>query len=590
MRFSTGDSCNVNTARLGTLDAALVVIYLLAVMVLGLWMSRGVKSSKDFFLAGKSLPWWAVAMSLVVSDIGAKDMIGVAADSYRYGVVMMNFDFVGCGLAVLVAAFLFMPFFWMAGIYTIPEYLGRRYNQHVRRFFAVLWTLFMLATLGTIFVSAAAMFKVLLGWPFWFSVSVTALIVSVYTTVGGLKAVVVTDAFSCVILMVGAALICWFGLAQVGGWSGMREAIQQMNVSWTAHHFELLPPADHPKYSWPSVFLGLALVLGPAYWIGNQAIVQRNFGVRSENEARAAYVLCAAIKMFFPLLLVIPGLIALALFHDQLGMPFVDGNLASPDENWQGNLVLPLLVVKLLPTGILGVVVGAFLAGILPVLHFSIGPLTATQAMAMLGAAVVMTLVYSFSRKPEGIATHTLLLCGITISILSGGLIMLITYFVSPYEFLSIHRWMIGGVDVIGCLELVSLVILLIPGLVILLSCARAYNHMALGEDMAMGHGVDVQRTQLLTFVGAGITTAAAVAMTGPIGFVGMIIPHVVRNLSGADHRLVLPASFLLGGVVLGTCDAVARTVLAPTELPVGIITAVLGAPLFLFILLRRKG
>ena len=151
---------------LGPVDVALVVIYLLGVAGLGLWMSWGVKSSKDFFLAGKSLPWWAVGMSLVVSDIGAKDMIGVAADSYRYGVVMMNFDFIGCSLAVLVAAFLFMPFFWMAGIYTIPEYLGRRYNSTVRTFFAIVWTLFMVATLGTIFVSAAAIFEVLLGWPF----------------------------------------------------------------------------------------------------------------------------------------------------------------------------------------------------------------------------------------------------------------------------------------------------------------------------------------------------------------------------------------------------------------------------------------
>lgn len=328
-------------------------------------MSWGVKSSKDFFLAGKSLPWWAVAMSLVVSDIGAKDMIGVAADSYRYGVVMMNFDFIGCSLAVLVAAFLFMPFFWMAGIYTIPEYLGRRYNQHVRTFFAVVWTLFMVATLGTIFVSASAMFRVLLGWPFWFSVGVTALIVGAYTTVGGLKAVVVTDALSCAVLMIGAALICYIGLDRVGGWSAMQQAIQGPGAEWTAHHFSLVPPADHPKFSWPAVFLGLCLVLGPAYWIGNQAIVQRNFGTRSESEARSAYVLCAAIKMFFPLLLVIPGLIALALFQDQLGAPFVDGQLDQPDDQWQGNLVLPMLVVRLLPTGVLGLVVGAFLAGVL---------------------------------------------------------------------------------------------------------------------------------------------------------------------------------------------------------------------------------
>lgn len=339
---------------LGPRDVALVVVYLLGAMGLGLWMSRGVKSSKDFFLAGKSLPWWAVAMSLVVSDIGAKDMVGLAGDSYRFGVVMMNFDFIGCGFAVLVAAFLFMPFFWMAGIYTIPEYLGRRYNVYVRTFFAVVWTLFMVATLGVIFVSAAAMFEGLLGWSFWLSVGVTAVTVGLYTAVGGLKAVVVTDALSCAVLVVGAALICGFGLAEAGGWTQMRQTIE--GLDWTAHHFDLAPPADHPELPWPAVFLGLGLVLGPAYWIGNQAIVQRSFGTRSQNEARAAYVLCAAIKMLFPLLLVVPGLIALALYHQELG---------TPGEGWDGNRVLPMLVVRLLPPGVLGLVVGAFLAGVL---------------------------------------------------------------------------------------------------------------------------------------------------------------------------------------------------------------------------------
>jgi solute:Na+ symporter, SSS family len=345
----------MDQVRLGQIDATLVVLYLTAVMALGLWMSWGVKSSKDFFLAGRSLPWWAVALSLVVSDIGAKDMVGLAGDAYRYGVVMMNFDLIGCGFAVLVAAFLFMPFFWMAGIYTIPEYLGRRYNIYVRTFFAVVWTLFMIGTLGAIFVSAAAMFEVLLGWGFWFSVGVAAIMVAVYTTVGGLKAVVVTDALSCVVLIVGAALICLYGLAEAGGWSEVHATVQAMD--WTEHHFDLVPPVDHPEYSWPAVFLGLALVLGPAYWIGNQAIVQRSFGTRSENEARAAYVMCAAIKMFFPLLLVIPGLIGLALFHQELGIPSAEG--------FNGNAVLPLLVVNLLPAGVLGIVVGAFLAGVL---------------------------------------------------------------------------------------------------------------------------------------------------------------------------------------------------------------------------------
>ena len=114
----------MESVRLSTLDLTLVIVYLVAVTAFGLWASRGIRSSKDFFLAGRSLPWWAAGMSMVVSDIGAKDMIGLAGDAYRFGIVMMNFDFVGCTLPLLVAAFLFIPFFWSSEVYTIPEYLG----------------------------------------------------------------------------------------------------------------------------------------------------------------------------------------------------------------------------------------------------------------------------------------------------------------------------------------------------------------------------------------------------------------------------------------------------------------------------------
>ena len=338
------------------LDLGLVLLYLVGVTGLGLWISRGVKSSRDFFLAGRTLPWWAVGMSLVVSDIGAKDMVGLAGDGYRYGLVMMNFDLIGCVFPVLVAAFLFMPFLWMAGVYTIPEYLGRRYNAQVRTFFAVIWALFMIGTVGTIFVSAAVMFDALLGWNFWISVGVTAILVAVYTTVGGLKAVVVTDTLSCVVLTAGAALICILGLIKVGGWDGLHATISQMD--WTEHHFHLVLPADHPDFPWHAVLLGLGFVLGPAYWIGNQAIVQRTLGTRSQNQARASYVFCALLKLLFPVLLVLPGLIGLALLHDKLPNP-------AQWEGGEGNRVLPMLVGALLPRGVKGLVVGAFLAGVL---------------------------------------------------------------------------------------------------------------------------------------------------------------------------------------------------------------------------------
>jgi SSS family solute:Na+ symporter len=340
--------------QLPFIDVALVLIYLAGIAFIGVWVGRGVRSGKDLFLGGRSLPWWAVGTSLVVSDIGAKDMVGLADDGYRFGLVMANFDLIGCIFPVLVAAFLFMPYLWLAGVYTIPEYLGRRYNQRVRTLVGVILALSMVAMLGVIYVSAAAMFGTLLDWSFTFSVLVTACVVGLYTVIGGLKAVVYTDFVSCIVLIIGAAMICVIGLGEVGGWAAMREKIAAL--PGTEHHFNIIRPADDPDYGWPAVLLGLGFVLGPAYWIGNQAIVQRTFGTRSQSEARASYVLCAAIKTVFPILLVVPGMIALALFHDKIGSGMAD--------DWEGGRVLPEMV-KLLPTGVLGIVMGAFLAGVL---------------------------------------------------------------------------------------------------------------------------------------------------------------------------------------------------------------------------------
>lgn len=234
-----------------------------------------------------------------------------------------------------------------------------------------------------------------------------------------------------------------------------------------------------------------------------------------------------------------------------------------------------------------GAAIGAFLAQAFPSLHMALGPLNSTQALALLGAAGAMGIVWTLARQ-GGATTHTLLLAGVTISIVSGGLMMLLIYFISPFQFVTFHRWMIGGLDVVGYREIVSLLALGTPGVLLLGFMAREYNHLAFSEDMALGHGVDVARVQRLTFFGAGLTTAACVAVAGPIGFVGMIVPHIVRRLTGFDYRLVLPCAFLLGGTVLAACDGVARTVIAPTEIPVGVITAVVGGPVFLYLLGRR--
>jgi iron complex transport system permease protein len=237
-----------------------------------------------------------------------------------------------------------------------------------------------------------------------------------------------------------------------------------------------------------------------------------------------------------------------------------------------------------------GASVGAFLTVAFPALCVGLGPFNSTQLFALLGTAAALLLIFSFARRRQGMNIHVLLLAGVTVGMICSGLILLITYLIDPYLLTSFHRWMMGSVAVVGFRELSALPAPLLPGVGLLLLHARGLNHLSLGPEVALGHGVDVRRLERDVFIGGGLITAGVVSMVGPIGFVGLIVPHVVRRLSGFDQRLVLPASFLLGGAALCACDAVARTVIAPAELPVGVITALVGGPLFVYLLVKGKG
>ncbi|ACL02466.1 transport system permease protein [Desulfatibacillum aliphaticivorans] len=236
-----------------------------------------------------------------------------------------------------------------------------------------------------------------------------------------------------------------------------------------------------------------------------------------------------------------------------------------------------------------GGAVGAVAAISIPGMFFHFGPFTSIQFLSLAGCMFCISGLYWLAQRPTGISMNTILLAGVTFNILCGAAILLIRYLVNPHQLVAMDRWMMGGLDVVGYQDLVSLTPFLIPGLFMVFMQANSLNQLAFGEDMAHGRGVDVQRVQRMVFLGAGLATAAAVSLAGPIGFVGLVIPHAVRRLSGYDHRVVLPASFLLGGGVLTLCDLVARTAVHPTEMPVGIITAIIGGPVFLRILLVKK-
>ena len=236
-----------------------------------------------------------------------------------------------------------------------------------------------------------------------------------------------------------------------------------------------------------------------------------------------------------------------------------------------------------------GASLGAFLARVCPFLWFAAGPLNTSQLLALAGAGGALALVLSLARRPGGAGAQTLLLAGVTIGVISGGAIMVISGFISPWKLAEFHRWLLGGLDAADWRQVGTLAVLAVPGLAILAAQTRAYNPLGLGEEMAAGQGVDVVRVRRWTAIGAGLASAGVAAVAGPIGFVGLLAPHAVRRIVGPDMRLAMPGSFLLGGALLAMCDACGRWAAAPLEVPVGAITAVLGGPLFLALLARRR-
>jgi iron complex transport system permease protein len=240
----------------------------------------------------------------------------------------------------------------------------------------------------------------------------------------------------------------------------------------------------------------------------------------------------------------------------------------------------------------LGVSAGASLGAMLVITTgaaLTLGPLSSVPLASLAGAIVAAGIVYALATRPGHVmSTSVLLLAGVTLNSFFSALIMLAQYVSNFAQLSSAFRWLMGDLDVGGFAPILAALPLLIVAFVLFARLPASLNLLSLGDDAAAVRGVDVPRAQRLAFASATLATSAAVALAGPIGFVGIVVPHLVRLLVGVDHRVVLPAAVLFGGTFLVTCDLISRVLLSPIEIPVGIITAMIGGPFFLWLLVTR--
>ena len=329
-------------ALLASLDWLVVVIYAAGVVGLGLYVSRARLRPEDFFLASRSSTWPVIGLALLASNISSTTLIGLAGAAYGVGISVYNYEWMACVVLVFFCIF-FLPFILRSQVYTMPEYLERRYDGRARLYFASL-TLFLniaVDAAGTLY-GGAILFRLLFpGTPLWMIVAALASTAGLYTVCGGLRAVIYTEAVQAIVLLSGAGVIAVSAFAHAGGWTHVMQAVPPDRLS-------LIRPIGDPSVPWPGLVLGVPL-LGFYFWCTNQFMVQRVMSAKNANHGRWGALFAGLLKLPVLFLMVLPGTCALLLFPH---LPRAD-------------YVYPTLIFNLLPTGLLGLVVAGFLAAVM---------------------------------------------------------------------------------------------------------------------------------------------------------------------------------------------------------------------------------
>jgi SSS family solute:Na+ symporter len=445
-----------STSFLTTFDFIVFFGSLLGVMLLGLWAGRNESTSQDFFLAGRNVRWWGVAGSIFGSNISANHMVGMMGVGFSLGFAESHFEITAIA-GLLLMCYCFLPVYRKLNIYTLSDYLSRRYDDKSRIAYSVIMILIitMVMMLPAFYIGSRSVNFLLVDQAhindvlqsagggaakaieinktyYVIGVLIMALVTGVYTIVGGLKAVIVTDVLQSVLMLAGALIVAYFTFSEVGGWSGMREL-----DSAGKDLVHLYLPSDHPQRPWTGMLSGL-LVLHFYYWGANQFIVQRALAAKSDKEARIGIITAGFVKLLIPFISIGTGIAAYYVFSKKLPGVAIDGDTAFP-------LLLREVVA---PAGIAGLV-GLVAAGL-------IGAILSSVDSMMNSAATLITFdIYKRYINPEA-SDHQLIKIGrILIGVMVVGCALLTVLVFDPntkqlfFTYVASHQSkLVGGVVV----------------------------------------------------------------------------------------------------------------------------------------------
>jgi solute:Na+ symporter, SSS family len=336
----------------GALDWGVVAVYFALTMGVAWWAWQrerrgrvGGSAAEDYFLASRNVGWFIVGSSIFASNIGSEHLVGLAGSGAASGVAVAQFEILA-SLVLLLLGWLFAPFYLSSRVFTMPEFMERRFSRGPRTYLAAVSVLaYVLTKISVTIAAGGIVFETLMGIGFWTGAAVTVIVTGVYTLWGGLRAVLYTDMAQMLIMIGGSAVLVLIGLGHVGGWGALTAAVEPGFMS-------VWKPSSHPDYPWTGILLG-APILAIWYWCTDQFIVQRVLSARNVSEARKGVLFAGYLKQLPLFIFVIPGLIAVVLA--QRGELVLD----RPDQ------ALPALIGALLPAGLKGLMAAALLAALM---------------------------------------------------------------------------------------------------------------------------------------------------------------------------------------------------------------------------------
>ncbi|WP_140939306.1 sodium:solute symporter [Sphingobacterium lumbrici] len=350
---------------LGSIDLGISIIYILLILVVGIWAGVSQKrankhSASDYFLAGKSLKWPAIGLALFATNISTVHLVSLAQSGFDTGLLNGNFEWMAAFTLILLALF-FVPFYLKSGVSTLPDFLERRYDKASREWLTLISIVSAIVIhIAFSMLAGGIVLKTLFGFDMYISITVICIITGIYTILGGLRAVVITESIQTIVLLAGAFIISFAAYDKMGGWTSMKDVL--MDEGELERLSMLRPHGDSSGMPWYAVILGYP-ILGIWYWCADQTIVQRVLGAKDENHGRVGALFCGFIKILPVFIFVLPGLFAYTLFKTgQLDLITL-GVDAEGKVNSKG--IYTLMITQLLPSGLIGVLVAALLSGLM---------------------------------------------------------------------------------------------------------------------------------------------------------------------------------------------------------------------------------